>query len=115
MIDHFRKLIGFNTSAMCRGTQEKEFVYGFIRLPIDSLLDQPNKLDALISRLICAIDEAKGDVNQLCCDTILFLYGVPLSDPLMYVNLKNLVEQLAAIDEPLQICLGQDSGPYGTF
>lgn len=96
-------------------SRERMFIYCLIRLPIGDLVGNKSDINRLFSVVFRLIEDAGGDVNQFCCDTILSLFGVPFAGSMLYANLRSFVGEIVNVNDSLKICLGQDVGLYGSF
>lgn len=95
------------------GISKKEYVYALISVPfIESNITHYVEL---ISNIFKLAYNTNGDINQFFCGNILILYGLPIPDKNIFVNIKRFVEGLNKLDGKIKGVIGEDVGYCGVF
>jgi len=94
---------------------EREYFYCIIKLAVDVNLENKKIIESLLQKIIKAADETNGDVTNLCADSLVVLYGLPLPDPNVYENIESFIIKIGTLKSEIITILGREIGLYGRF
>lgn len=110
----FKKFMG-GSIAFEASSDQVNFIYTLIRVPIYSSIFSSKRIDSILNELFLCINRTNGDINQLIADTILVFHNVPVKDVNLLRNVTKLIMDLGSLEFNITAIVGRDDGIYGAF